>query len=136
MTNFTSSGVARYIIEQMIVLIQTDLPEPVVPAIRRWGIFAKSSVAISPDVVFPTARERIDSASANSGLFTTDLKKTVAGFRLGISIPTDDFPGIGAMTRTLLASITRARSSAKATNLLTRTPSAGSTSNRVIMGPG
>ena len=122
--------------KKKILLESMDFPEPVVPAIRRWGILAKSSVAISPDVVFPTARERIDSASANSGLFTTDLKKTVAGFRLGISIPTDDFPGIGAMTRTLLASITRARSSAKATNLLTRTPSAGSTSNRVIMGPG
>ena len=37
---------------------------------------------------------------------------TVAGFIFGSSIPTDDFPGIGAITLTLLASITLAKSSA------------------------
>ena len=63
-------------------------------------------------MVLPIAKVNIDSASANSGLLTIDLKYTVAGLRFGISIPTDDFPGIGAMTRTLLASITLARSSA------------------------
>ena len=51
-------------------------------------------------------------------------------------MPTDDFPGIGAITLTLLASITRAKSSERATNLLTLTPSAGSTSKSVITGPG
>ena len=60
----------------MIVLIQTDLPEPVVPAIRRWGIFARSNVAISPDVVFPTARERMESGGwelhLGSGSFGND----------------------------------------------------------------
>ena len=60
----------------------------------------------------------------------------MAGFRFGISIPTEDLPGIGAITRTLLASITRARSSDNCTNLFTRTPSAGSTSNSVMTGPG
>ena len=43
---------------------------------------------------------------------------------------------MGAITRTLLASITLAKSSDNATNLLTRTPSAGSTSKSVITGPG
>ena len=58
----------------MIVLIHTDLPEPVVPAINKCGIFPKSRVAISPDVVFPIAKVSMDSDSANSGLLTTDLK--------------------------------------------------------------
>ena len=72
-----------------MVLIQTDLPDPVVPAISRCGIFPKFNVLISPEVVFPIAKVSSDFASANSGLFTTDLKKTVAGFRLGITIPTE-----------------------------------------------
>ena len=36
--NFTSSGFALYKIDTIIVLIQTDLPAPVAPATRRWGI--------------------------------------------------------------------------------------------------
>ena len=36
--SFTMSGRCRYMIDMMIVLMQTDLPEPVVPAIRQWGI--------------------------------------------------------------------------------------------------
>ena len=51
-------------------------------------------------------------------------------------MPTEDLPGIGAMTLTLLASITLAKSSDNWTNLFTLTPSAGSTSNKVITGPG
>ena len=82
----------------MIVLIQTDFPDPVVPAIKRWGILAKSKVLIPPVVFLPIARVNSDSDLANSGLLTTDLKKTVAGFMFGSSIPTDDFPGIGAIT--------------------------------------
>jgi hypothetical protein len=29
-------------IDMMIVLMQTDLPEPVVPAMRQWGMPARS----------------------------------------------------------------------------------------------
>ena len=116
--------------------MQTDFPEPVVPAIKRCGIFDKSKVAISPDVVLPTARANFDSAEANFSELIMDLKYTISGLRLGISIPTEDFPGIGAITLTRLASITLAKSSDKATNLLTLTPSAGSTSNKVMTGPG
>ena len=54
--------------------MHTDLPEPVVPAISKCGIFAKSRVLISPEVVFPIARVSNELASINSGLFTTDLK--------------------------------------------------------------
>ena len=40
-TSFTMSGRCVYMIDMMIVLMQTDLPEPVVPAIRQWGIFGE-----------------------------------------------------------------------------------------------
>ena len=119
-----------------MVFKQTDLPEPVVPAISKWGILTKSNVEISPEVVLPIARLNSLSDSANFSELMMERKNTVSGFRLGISIPTDDLPGIGAITLTLLASITLAKSSDNCTNLLTLTPSAGSTSNKVITGPG
>ena len=53
----------------------------------------------------------------------------------GISTPTRDVPGIGAITLTLSASITLAISSESWTNLFTLTPSEGSISNKVIIGP-
>ena len=66
---------------------------------------------ISPEVVLPMAKVSSPSDSANFSEFIIDLKNTVSGFILGISIPTDDLPGIGAITRTRLASITLAKSS-------------------------
>jgi hypothetical protein len=36
-----------------IVLMHTDLPEPVVPAIRRCGIFARSSMIGVPSASMP-----------------------------------------------------------------------------------
>ena len=41
--------------DRIIVLIQTDFPEPVVPAINRWGIELKSLVIGSPDILLPRA---------------------------------------------------------------------------------
>ena len=37
------------------MLIQTDFPEPVVPAINKWGIELKSLVIGSPDMLLPRA---------------------------------------------------------------------------------
>ena len=55
----------------------------------------------------------------------------------GDFIETNDFdPGIGAMIRTLLPPIILDKSSDKVVNLLTLTPSAGSISNSVMIGPG
>ena len=48
-----SSGVSRYISERIIVLIATDLPEPVVPAISRCGMRARSTITGSPPMVLP-----------------------------------------------------------------------------------
>jgi hypothetical protein len=39
----------------MIVLMQTDFPDPVVPAIRRCGIEAKSPIIGMPDIFLPRA---------------------------------------------------------------------------------
>ena len=39
----------------MIVLIQTDLPDPVVPAINKCGIEAKSPTTGIPDIFLPNA---------------------------------------------------------------------------------
>ena len=83
-----------------MVFKQTDLPEPVVPAISKWGILTKSNVEISPEVVLPIARLNSLSDSANFSELMMERKYTVSGFRLGISIPTDDLPGIGAITLT------------------------------------
>ena len=38
-----------------MVLSATDLPEPVVPAISRCGIFARSAITGSPPIVLPSA---------------------------------------------------------------------------------
>ena len=57
-----------------IVFMQTDLPDPVVPAIKRCGICAKSKVAISPFVDLPMAKVNFDSDFANFSEFITDLK--------------------------------------------------------------
>ena len=38
-----------------MVLIQTDFPDPVVPAIRRCGIEAKSPTIGLPEIFFPSA---------------------------------------------------------------------------------
>ena len=41
--------------DKIIVLIQTDFPEPVVPAIRRCGIEAKSPTIGLPEIFLPSA---------------------------------------------------------------------------------
>ena len=54
-TNLTSSGFALYKNDIIIVLIQTDFPAPVAPAMSKWGSLLKSKIKASPVVVFPTA---------------------------------------------------------------------------------
>ena len=39
-----------------MALMPTDLPEPVVPAISKWGIRARSATDGSPPMVSPSAR--------------------------------------------------------------------------------
>src|SRR5699024_11966941 len=65
----------------------------------------------------------------------SSLKPTVAGAWLGTSIPTKDFPGIGASIRIPLAAKARAKSSARWVILATFTPVAGFNSYSVTDGP-
>ena len=47
------SGVSRYSRLRIMVLMATDLPEPVVPAISRCGMRARSTMTGSPPMVLP-----------------------------------------------------------------------------------
>ncbi len=116
-------------------LMQTDLPEPVAPAINRWGILPRSHRITSP----PTSRPR----AATSGLFSfwnsSDSKRLLRSteriFLLGISMPIAAFPGIGASILTPMAAKLKAMSSERFTIRLTLMPGPGASSKRVIVGP-
>ena len=67
--NLTSSGLALYKIEIIIVFIHTDFPEPVVPAINRCGIEDKSPIIGFPEILFPNAIGNLVSLFLKSELF-------------------------------------------------------------------
>ena len=118
-----------------MVLMQTDLPEPVAPAISIWGIFAISVVTIFPAISFPTAKARFDGNSLNS-LDSSKSRSATAEFSLfGTSIPTAALPGIGASIRISVAARFSLISSARPTILLTFTPCSGCNSYLVTAGP-
>ena len=59
------------------VLIQTDLPEPVAPAINRWGIFAISDTTTFPLISFPVANASLEGWFLNCdklGIMDKELK--------------------------------------------------------------
>ena len=80
----------------MIESMQTDFPEPVVPPIRTCDILAISAITTFPAMSLPTANTRLEECSQN--LFVSIISHNLTiGFSLyKISIPTDDFPKIGA----------------------------------------
>ena len=47
------SGLCLNKSESSIVFMQTDLPDPVVPAINKWGIVDKSTTSALPAIFFP-----------------------------------------------------------------------------------
>ncbi len=57
-----------------MVLMQTDLPDPVVPAISKWGIDDKSPTIGLPDIFFPNAIGNLMSLFLKSVLFNISLK--------------------------------------------------------------
>ena len=67
MISLTSSGEDLNRILIIRVLIQTDLPEPVAPAIRRCGILAISVTTFCPAISSPTANVSGASIALNSG---------------------------------------------------------------------
>ena len=123
--SLTSLGLALYNILVIKVLIQTDLPEPVEPAIKTWGILPISVTTVSPETLLPKAKASLDLDALNSSESIMSLKGTISFSLLGISIPTACLPGIGASILIDSAAKLRAISSASLAILLTLTPSAG-----------
>ena len=66
----------------MIVLIQTDFPEPVVPAINKCGIEVKSPIIDNPEILLPKAIGNFISLLLNLSLEIISLKKTPSLFHL------------------------------------------------------
>ena len=117
------------------VLMHTDFPEPVEPAINRWGILARSATMACPLISLPKATVNFDLLFWKASLSSTSRKPTIVVDLLGTSIPTAAFPGIGASMRTPATAILKAISSARLIILLTFTPAAGRNSYCVIAGP-
>ena len=67
----TSSGLYLKRRDMMSVLMQTDLPEPVAPAMSRCGIFAMSVTIVLPAMSFPTPNASFAFAPWNSLLPST-----------------------------------------------------------------
>ena len=119
----------------MIVLMHTDLPEPVAPAIRRWGILARSATTDSPSRFLPRAMGSTRLLRWYSSPSTRSRMCTMRGIGLGTSIPTAAFPGMGATMRSEGARMASARSSASDAMRPTFTPGPGATSYCVTTGP-
>ena len=60
--------------DNIIVLIQTDLPDPVVPAISKCSIAVKSPTIGSPEMLFPNAIGKLISFFLNFSSEITSLK--------------------------------------------------------------
>ena len=123
MTKRTSSGDACIRMQAMIELMQTLLPLPVAPAIKRWGILARSVTLGSPETLFPSASVKRDRMAARlNGADSTTLRSvTSAAVRLGTSIPTNGLPGTGDSMRSDGAASASAKSFESAVIWLTRT---------------
>ena len=118
-----------------IVFTPTDFPEPVVPAISKWGSCCKLIFDACPEISLPTQNSReVSSFCLNS--FIIEYKDTICLFGFGISIPIVDLPSITSTTLTLLTARDLARSFAIFETWLAFVPGARLISNLVITGPG
>jgi hypothetical protein len=105
----------------MMELIQTLLPEPVAPAISRWGIVSRLAATGWPETSCPSATFKGESKSWNSFVSMTARSATREILSLGTSMPTMERPGTGASMRIGAAARASARSLERALILLTRT---------------
>ena len=116
-------------------LVHTDLPEPVVPAMSRWGSLAMLPTMQLPAMSLPTAKATLEVWSRKALESMTSWMWTGLTSLLGTSMPTVAIlSGMGAM-RTPVAPRARAMSSERLVSLLSRTPWSSSTSYRVTEGP-
>ena len=117
-----------------MVLMHTDFPEPVVPAINKCVIVERSLTTGTPEILFPNAIGNFISLLLNLSSAIISFKNTFSLFGLGISIPMVFFPGIVANLADMEL-VYLAISSAKLTIFDTFIPDAGSNSFRVTTGP-
>ena len=121
--------------EEIMLLMHTDLPEPVAPATSRWGMEARSPITVRPYTSLPRASGIFFLGEQNSGSWSSSRSGTATFLRLTISMPTVSLPGMGATMFTLSALVASAMSLEYWSNVFTRTPRAGYTSYRVMVGP-
>ncbi len=110
-----------------MVLIATDLPDPVVPATKRCGMRARSAITGSPPMVLPRQRDIFCVELLNSSDSRISRRYTVSRAAFGSSIPMALRPGMTA-TRAETALIERAMSSVSAITRDDLMPGAGSNS--------
>ena len=130
-----SSGVALHSRLVMSALTITLLPEPVAPAISRWGILARSTAWARPATSRPRAKVSCDPDAGKSTSSRIRRSATMLNSLFGISMPTALLPGIGASMRMLRAARAIARSSDRPSIRLTLMCGAGWTSYWVTTGP-
>ena len=135
MINRHSSGDSLYKSDRIIVLIATDLPEPVVPAISRWGILARLAITGSPAMSLPRASGNRMLLSPKSRAERISRSTTFSRMAFGSSMPMTLRPGT-VETRADSADMLRAMSSASPITRLAFNPGAGSSSYCVTTGPG
>ena len=70
-----------------MVLIATDLPDPVVPATSRWGMRVRSTITGSPPIVLPSAIDRRWFDLPKSSLARSSRRYTVSRRWFGNSMP-------------------------------------------------
>ena len=85
--------------EVMMALTQTDLPDPVAPAINRWGMRTRSATVAWPDTSRPSPKIRVPLVAAHSSESITPRSETREICTLGTSMPTKSRPGTGASMR-------------------------------------
>ena len=106
----------------MIAFRQTDLPEPVAPAMSRCGISARSVTAEASETPEPSAIGSCccAAASVKTGASRTLRNVTIEVVEFGTSMPITDLPGTGASMRIAGAASASARSLASVVMRLTR----------------
>ena len=126
--SLTCSGVDLYSRLRSRELRQTDLPEPVVPAMSMCGSFAMLPTTQRPDMSLPIAKDSVLLAFLNSGDSITSRRYTILTILFGTSMPTVlILSGIGAM-RTFITPRLRAMSLARLVSFVSFTPASSSKS--------
>ena len=72
----------------------TDLPEPVEPAMSRWGIVARSLTNGSPWMVLPSASVSFELDRRYTSDSSSSRSEITSRLGFGIWMPTVDLPGM------------------------------------------